>query len=87
MVAHIEHTRSGSCGTVQYPSLDCAGVWICEPDFDGRRLLAREQITHGIENCFDGGTMVMELGSDGLLEWQWQKDGERASARLGRPNE
>jgi hypothetical protein len=84
MVAEIENTETGPCGRVQYPSLGCRGIWVCQPGFDGRILVARERITEG-SACVDGGVIEMELLDDGTLEWRHSSGDVRSLASLSRP--
>lgn len=44
---------------IEYPSLNCGGQWRLV-SIDSRRARFRERITFGLEDCVDGGTVVIE---------------------------
>jgi hypothetical protein len=83
IVVEISGFAAGECGHVAYPSLDCSGVWICEPGGNEREIRAREHITKGLARCVDGGDMQITLTDAGELEWTWSGDntGMPSSAR------
>ncbi len=70
IIAELQTTAPGQCGTVRYRSFGCTGVWICEPGFDGVTLRAREQIQVNATRCGGTGTsMQMRLLPTGELDW------------------
>ena len=57
-------------GTIEYPSLGCAGELIRAPD-RGTTIVATERLTVNTESaCVDGGTIVLRDAGD-LLDWRW----------------
>lgn len=85
MEVEIRSTAPGECGAISYPSLNCRGVWICEPGFDGVTLHAVERITEQTGHCVDGGVMEMALTEFGGLQWRQTVGEFVAWATLTRP--
>jgi hypothetical protein len=84
MVVDIFGVGPGFCGRARYPSIPCAGAWICSGHSDGRALRARQRITEGHDACIDAGEMTMSLTPEGTLSWSWTGSGENAHAVLSR---
>lgn len=84
MVVNLVAVGPGLCGHAHYPTVPCAGDWICSGRWDGRVLHAREHLTAGRDECIEGGGMTMELTPEGKLSWRWTGSGEAAHALLSR---
>jgi len=69
-------------GTIEYPSLGCAGDLIRQPD-RGPELVAVEHLTVNPDNaCVDGGTIVLRDAGD-ALDWRWSyANGEQAATAM-----
>ncbi len=84
MVVDITALKRGACAKARYPTIPCAGAWMCIGESDGRTMMAVEHITEGQKACVEGGTMRLVLLPDGAIDWSWAGPGDAAHARLHR---
>ncbi len=62
MVLDITSLEPGPCAEVTYPSIPCAGQWVCSGKSDGIVLEANERITEGRGRCHDDVRVIVRLG-------------------------
>ena len=86
ITAAVTSLGTGVCGTVDYPSLSCGGVWVCDVTSDGESLVATELLTYGLESCVDVVGISLTLSSIGTAHWEATAPGYFASSELSRPN-
>ena len=70
----IAVTVQGLAVEIVYPSLNCGGVlellWA-----DDETARFRESLSFGLENCVDGGEVVLTSVSENHVEYHWQLPG------------
>lgn len=84
MGVHIWTIEPGVCARADYPTIPCAGEWLCERASDGVVDMHERLLDDSATRCVDHGTMTMKLGPDGTLEWAWVGQGQTATAKLER---
>lgn len=71
---------------IEYPSLNCGGQWKLV-SINSRRARFRERITFGLEDCVDGGSLVIERLNGRQIAFRYSYQGTNeisASAILNR---
>lgn len=73
----MEMQLYGNVGNINYPTLGCGG----NLEFirtDGTTFWYREYLTHGVDQCIDGGIIQLRrhaLGDSATWEWRWEGQG------------
>lgn len=72
IVAVIGNQRSVECGTIEYSSIGCSGVWDCTTSPDGLVLTVRESIRFGAERCPPGANVELRATNDpNMMEFRY----------------
>ncbi len=79
-VLGVEHTP---CAIVEYPTIPCAGEWLCSGKSSNSRLVGVESITHEAYNCIDGCEFDAELEA-GTVQYACHDENVFAQARIDR---
>ena len=79
----VHQDRRGRCATVDYPSIPCSGVWLCDEKSTDVRLTGIERITHDAQNCIDGCAFDAEFDT-GTLYFDCSEQDLHARARIER---
>ena len=64
---------------INYPSLECGGIWTVETDTKTGEQYYRERLGYGTDNCIDGGRVTLTKTPDGL-KYQWSDDEGKITA-------
>ncbi|HJL19917.1 MAG TPA: hypothetical protein RMH99_29910 [Sandaracinaceae bacterium LLY-WYZ-13_1] len=49
----------GQCGTFEYGSIACSGVWMCTSSYDAPTMRIEERVRYGNERCPDGARVEL----------------------------
>lgn len=64
---------------IEYPSLNCGGEW--KPIFrTTKKVMFKEKLTHGIENCINEGSVILEVLASGELSFKYYGPSETVNA-------
>jgi hypothetical protein len=79
MQVHLKSLGGEGCADVYYPSLECGGVWHCDPESSGGVVVGREAIAFGLKTCITSGHFELRLSSDSdHAEWSYKSADEGA---------
>jgi len=72
IVVTIAGRKAGSiAGTISYPSLSCGAVLEYRA-IHPESLVLMETSMYGLERCPGGGITILNLGADGVMQFQWR---------------
>ena len=80
----IKTTKHGVCAEADYPSVPCRAEWLCIGELHGQMQAREKLVDDSARRCIDNGAMTLRVREDGLLEWTWSGQGQKAEAQLHR---
>jgi hypothetical protein len=85
IVAVIASQRSVECGTIEYSSIGCSGVWDCTTSPDGMVLTVRESIRYGAERCPPGANVELRATNDAnVMEFRYSSPAIQGTGTIHR---